>query len=261
MKKFTAKELREMWLKFYEEKGHKIIKSASLMPENDPSCLFTTAGMHPLVPYLLGEKHPMGTRLTDVQKCVRTGDIDEIGDSSHLSFFEMMGNWSLGDYFKKEKVRLSYNFLTSEKCLNLTKEQFAVTCFEGNENAPKDEESYAFWKEAGVPEDRIYFLPKSENWWEINRGPCGPDSEMFLDTGKPKCSPNCSPACSCGKFMEVGNDVYMQYNKISDTDYIPATQKNVDTGFGLERCLMIFNGANSVYETEVFEDALKKIKM
>lgn len=260
MKKFTAKELREMWLKFYEEKGHKIIRSASLIPENDPSCLFTTAGMHPLVPYLLGEKHPMGTRLTDVQKCVRTGDIDEVGDGSHLTFFEMMGNWSLGDYFKKEKIAWSFEFLTSPKYLGLRLDQIAVTCFEGNENAPKDEESYGYWKEAGVPEDRIYYLPKSENWWEINRGPCGPDSEMFLDTGKPKCSPKCSPACSCGKFMEVGNDVYMQYNKISDTEYIPATQKNVDTGFGLERCLMIFNGANSVYQTEVFEDALKKIE-
>ena len=260
MKKFTSKQLKNMWLTFYQSKGHKVIKSASVLPENDPSSLFTTAGMQPLVPYLLGEKHAMGTRLTDVQKCIRTGDIDEVGDNFHLTFFEMMGNWSLGDYFKKEKVAWSYEFLTSPEYLGLSKNQIAVTCFEGNEYAPKDTETYNLWKEQGVPEDRIFFLPKSENWWELNRGPCGPDSEMFLDTGKPKCCEECSPACDCGKYMEIGNDVYMQYNRISDTDYVPAKQKNVDTGFGVERCLVVLNGANSVFVTDVFEDAMKKIE-
>ncbi len=259
MKKFTAKELREKWLSFYQSKGHQVIESASLIPENDPSCLFTTAGMHPLVPYLLGEKHPMGTRLCDLQKCIRTGDIEEVGDRSHLTFFEMMGNWSLGDYFKKEKVAWSFEYLTSTAGLGLGLDQFAVTCFEGNELVPRDTETHDLWRALGVPEDRIYYLPKSENWWEINRGPCGPDSEMFFDTGKPKCCPECSPACDCGKFMEIGNDVYMQYNKIGDTEYVPATQKNVDTGFGIERNLMVLNGLNSVYQTEFFADALAQI--
>ena len=260
MKTFTSQLLRSLWLKFYQSKGHKIIKSASVLPENDPTSLFTTAGMQPLVPYLLGEKHPMGTRLTDIQKCIRTGDIDEVGDNYHLTFFEMMGNWSLGDYFKDEKVAWSFEFLTSPDYLGLKLDQIAVTCFEGNENAPRDEQTYALWHKMGVPKDRIYFLPKSENWWELNRGPCGPDSEMFLDTGKPKCSPNCSPACSCGKFMEIGNDVYMQYNRVGDNEYIPAVQKNVDTGFGIERSLLVLNGLNSVYQTDFFTDALAKIE-
>ncbi len=247
-----------MWLKFYENKGHKIIQSASVIPENDPSVLFTTAGMHPLVPYLLGESHPAGKRLCDVQKCIRTGDIDEVGDKSHLTFFEMLGNWSLGDYFKEEKVAWSYEFLT--KCLGLKPEEFAVTCFAGDENSPRDNETAALWEKQGVSKDRIFFLPKSDNWWEINRGPCGPDSEMFIDTGKPKCCPECNPSCSCGKYIEIGNDVYMQYNKIGDTEYIPAKQKNVDTGFGLERNLIVLNGASSVYATESFEDAMKEIE-
>ncbi len=260
MKKFTSQLLRSLWLKFYQSKGHQIIKSASVVPENDPSSLFTTAGMQPLVPYLLGEKHPMGTRLTDIQKCIRTGDIDEVGDKYHLTFFEMMGNWSLGDYFKDEKVAWSFEFLTSPEYLGLKIDQIAVTCFEGDANSPRDEQTHDLWKKMGLPEDRIYFLPKSENWWELNRGPCGPDSEMFLDTGKPKCSPNCSPACSCGKFMEIGNDVYMQYNRIGDTEYIPAKQKNVDTGFGIERSLLVLNKLNSVYQTDFFTDALSKIE-
>ncbi len=257
-KNFTAKQLREMWLKFYEDKGHTIIPSASVIPENDPSVLFTTAGMHPLVPYLLGEKHPAGKRLCNVQKCIRTGDIDEVGDKSHLTFFEMMGNWSLGDYFKKDKVAWSYEFLT--KCLGLQTHEFVVTCFAGDENAPRDTETAALWESHGVPKDRIFFLPKEDNWWEINRGPCGPDSEMFIDNGKDKCSPKCNPSCNCGKYVEIGNDVYMQYNKIGDTEYIPAKQKNVDTGFGLERNLIILNGANSIFATASFEDALKKLE-
>jgi len=256
--KITRKELLNKWFEFLESKGHVRIPSASVIPENDPSVLFTTAGMHPLVPYLLGQPHPKGKRLCDVQKCIRTGDIDEVGDNGHLTFFEMLGNWSLGDYFKQEKVRWSYEFLTSPKYLNLGKDQFAVTVFEGNDIVERDNETAKLWEECGVNKENIYFLPKSENWWEINRGPCGPDSEMFLDTGKPKCSPECSPACNCGKFMEVGNDVYMQYNRIGDTEYIPATQRNVDTGFGVERCLVVLNGEKSVYvASESFAKALK----
>ena len=255
--KITRRQLIDKWFEFFESKNHVKIPSASLIPENDPSVLFTTAGMHPLVPYLLGQPHPKGKRLCDVQKCIRTGDIDEVGDNCHLTFFEMLGNWSLGDYFKQEKVKWSYEFLTSPKYLNLGKEGFAVTCFAGNDIVQKDEETAGLWAECGVSKDRIYFLPKSENWWEINRGPCGPDSEMFLDTGKPKCSPECSPACNCGKFMEIGNDVYMQYNRIGDEEYIPATQRNVDTGFGVERCLVVLNQEKSVYvATESFQQAL-----
>ncbi len=260
MKKYTRKQLIDLWLNFYKEKGHAVIKSASVIPENDASVLFTTAGMHPLVPYLLGEKHPLGKRLCDVQKCIRTGDIDEVGDSCHLTFFEMLGNWSLGDYFKKEKVAWSYEFLTSEKYLGLKEGQFAVTCFEGDENAPKDVETFNYWKEMGVKEEYIFFQPKEDNWWEISRGPCGPDSEMFLITDKPKCSEKCSPACSCGRYVEIGNDVYMQYEKIGDAEYIPAKQKNVDTGFGLERNLMALNNEKSIYNTELFESALKKLE-
>ena len=261
MKKYTRRELINKWFKLFESKGHVRIPSASVIPENDPSVLFTTAGMHPLVPYLLGQPHPKGKRLCDVQKCIRTGDIDEVGDNCHLTFFEMMGNWSLGDYFKNEKVKWSYEFLTSEEYLNLPKDGFAVTCFEGNDLVAKDNETAELWEQCGVNKDRIYFLSKNENWWEINRGPCGPDSEMFLDTGKPKCSPTCSPACNCGKFMEIGNDVYMQYNRIADDEYIPATQKNVDTGFGVERCLVVLNGEKSVYvASESFVNALNLLE-
>jgi len=256
--KITRRELLDKWFSFYESKGHKVIKSASVIPDNDPSVLFTTAGMHPLVPYLLGQPHPQGKRLCDVQKCIRTGDIDEVGDPYHLTFFEMLGNWSIGDYFKKEKVAWSYEFLTSPKYLGLKTNQIAVTCFIGNKNAPKDEETALYWQNMGVPQDRIYFLP--DNWWEIARGPCGPDSEMFLDTGKEKCCDDCNPSCDCGKFMEIGNDVYMQYNRVGDDEYLPATQKNVDTGFGLERCLVVLNGEKSVYNTECFEKTLPLIE-
>lgn len=260
MKKFTANQLREMWFKFYEDKGHRIIGSASLIPENDPSVLFTTAGMHPLVPYLLGEKHPMGSRLADIQKCLRTDDIMEVGDMFHHTFFEMLGNWSLGDYFKKEKTQWTFEFLTSKEYLGLGIDQIAVTCFAGDNTAPRDEETAKLWEDLGVPKDRIFFLPKKDNWWEINRGPCGPDNEVFLDTGKPKCSPNCNPSCHCGKYIELGNDVYMQYNKIGDNEYIPAKQKNVDTGFGLERNLAVLNGSNDNYTTELFSGAIEEIE-
>ena len=263
MKKLTAKELKEMWINFYKEKGHALIPSASLVPENDPSVLFTTAGMHPLVPYLLGEKHPCGKRLVDVQKCVRTGDIDEVGDNFHCTFFEMLGNWSLGDYFKKEKIAWSFEFLTSPKYLNIPKEDLAVTVFAGDETAPRDMESFNAWKKCGIDEDKIFFLSKEHNWWILASGvgPCGPDSEMFVDTGKPKCCETCSPACSCGKYVEVGNDVFMEYIKTEPNGPVKQNpQKNVDTGFGFERLLCISNGLESVYDTELFTPIIKKLE-
>ena len=263
MKKLTAKQLREMWINFYLEKGHTLIPSASLVPENDPTVLFTTAGMHPLVPYLLGEKHPGGKRLVDIQKCVRTGDIDEVGDDFHCTFFEMMGNWSLGDYFKKEKIAWSYEFLTSPKYLDIKKEDLAVTVFAGDESAPRDMESFEAWRNCGVPESKIFFLPKEHNWWILGSGvgPCGPDSEMFIDTGKPACSKECNPSCDCGKYVEVGNDVFMQYvKKTKDGKAMPLAQKNVDTGFGFERILCLANNLQSVYDTELFAPIIKKIE-
>lgn len=258
----TAKELREMWLNFFKEKGHTIISSASLIPDNDPTVLFTTAGMHPLVPYLLGEKHPGGTRLTDVQKCVRTGDIDDVGDASHCTFFEMLGNWSLGDYFKQEMIPWSYEFLTSEKYLGIDPSRLAVTVFEGDNDCPRDEESAQLWEKAGIAKDRIFYLPKEHNWWGPAgvTGPCGSDSEMFIDTGKPACSKECSPACSCGKYLEIWNDVFMQFNKTIDGKYEPLKQKNVDTGMGLERTLATLQGKKSVYETDVFAPIIAKIE-
>lgn len=257
----NANQLREKFLQFFREKGHAVIPSASLIPENDPTVLFTTAGMHPLVPYLLGEKHPEGKRLVDVQKCIRTGDIDDVGDASHLTFFEMLGNWSLGDYFKKEAIEWSWEFLTSDKWLNLPKEKLYITVFAGDDDAPRDMESYNYWRELGVPDDRIYFLPKEHNWWGPagTTGPCGPDTEMFIDTGKKKCSDDCSPACDCGKYMEIWNDVFMQYNKTADGKYEPLSQMNVDTGMGLERTIAVLEGAESVYDTALFADIIAKI--
>ncbi|MBR6737242.1 MAG: alanine--tRNA ligase [Clostridia bacterium] len=260
MKQLTSQSLRELYLSFFKEKGHKIIPSASLIPENDPSVLFTTAGMHPLVPYLLGEKHPEGTRLTDVQKCVRTGDIEDVGDPSHCTFFEMLGNWSLGDYFKKEMIAWSFEFLTSEKYLGIPVEKLAVTVFEGDEDAPRDEESAGYWESAGIPKNRIFYLPKKHNWWIAgNVGPCGPDTEMFIDRGRP-CGPDCSPACSCGNFLEIWNDVFMQFEKKADGSYEKLKQRNVDTGMGLERTLSILNGVPTVYDTDVFEGAKHEIE-
>lgn len=263
MKKLNAKQLREMWINFFKEKGHAYIPSASLVPENDPSVLFTTAGMHPLVPYLLGEKHPCGKRLVDIQKCVRTGDIDEVGDDYHCTFFEMLGNWSLGDYFKEEKIPWSFEFLTSPKYLDIPKEQLAVTIFAGDETAPRDVVSFNAWRKCGIPEDKIFFLPKEHNWWILASGvgPCGPDSEMFIDTGKPKCSENCNPSCSCGKYIEIGNDVYMEFvKKTKDGKVLPNPQKNVDTGFGFDRLLYISNGLESVYDSEIFKPIINKIE-
>ena len=252
--------LRKLYLDFFRDRGHAVIQGASLIPENDPTVLFTTAGMHPLVPYLSGEKHPQGTRLTDVQKCVRTGDIDEVGDATHCTFFEMLGNWSLGDYFKKEAISWSFEFLT--EVLKIDKNRLAVSVFAGDETAPRDDEAAGIWMKCGIPADRIFFLPKKNNWWGPagQTGPCGTDTEMFIDTGKPKCSEECSPACDCGKYIEIWNDVFMQYNKQADGSFAPLKQKNVDTGMGLERTLCILNGYKSVYETDLFQNAIAKLE-
>ena len=258
----SANELRSLFLRFFEEKGHARIPSASVIPENDPTVLFTTAGMHPLVPYLMGEKHPMGTRLTDVQKCIRTGDIDDVGDPSHLTFFEMLGNWSLGDYFKKEMIPWSWEFLTSPDWLGLDPDKLAFTVFEGDADAPRDEEAANLWRAQGVKDDHLFYLPKKHNWWGPAgiTGPCGPDTEMFIIRDQPPCGPDCSPACSCGRYLEIWNDVFMQYEKQKDGTFIPLKQKNVDTGMGLERTYCVLMGANTVYETEIFAGIIGKIE-
>ncbi len=260
MKQITSAQLREMFQQFMESKGHHRIPSASVIPENDPTVLFTTAGMHPLVPYLMGTPHPAGTRLTDVQKCIRTGDIDDVGDPSHLTFFEMLGNWSLGDYFKKEMIPWSWEFLTGEKYLGLDPDKLAFTVFEGDEDCPRDEEAANLWRSCGVKDDHLFYLPKEHNWWGPAgiTGPCGPDTEMFIITKKP-CGPNCSPACHCGAYLEIWNDVFMQYNKQKDGTFIPLKQKNVDTGMGLERTICVLTGKKTVYETDAFTDILAKI--
>ncbi len=260
MKKLNSEQLRKLYLDFYNSKAHAVIESASLIPENDPTVLFTTAGMHPLVPYLLGEKHPAGKRLTDVQVCVRTGDIESVGDASHCTFFEMLGSWSLGDYFKRDAIAWSYELLLEK--LEFDKDRFAVTVFAGDENCPRDDESAKRWEELGIPKDKIFYLDKKHNWWGPAgmTGPCGPDTEMFIDTGKPKCSENCSPACDCGKYMEIGNDVFMQYFKNADGSFEPLKNKNVDQGMGLERMLCILNGYKSVFETDLFSFAIEKLE-
>lgn len=259
MKKITSEQLRKLYLDFYAERGHAVMSSASLIPENDPTVLFTTAGMHPLVPYLLGEKHPAGNRLTDVQICVRTGDIDEVGDASHCTFFEMLGSWSLGDYFKKDAIKWSYEL--AEK-LGFDRDKFAVTVFAGDEVCPRDEESAECWRAVGVKEENIFFLDRKHNWWGPAgiTGPCGPDTEMFVDTGKPACCEDCSPACDCGKYLEIGNDVFMQYFKDTDGNFRPLEKKNVDQGMGLERMLCILNGYTSVYETDLFDFAIARLE-
>ena len=261
MKTYHSSELRSMFLKFFKDHGHAVISSASVIPENDPTVLFTTAGMHPLVPYLMGAKHPAGKRLTDVQKCVRTGDIDDVGDFSHLTFFEMLGNWSLGDYFKEQMIPWSWEFLTSPEYLGLPKDRLAFSVFAGDADCPRDEESAQLWRNCGVADDHIFFLPKENNWWGPAgiTGPCGPDTEMFIITDKEPCGPDCSPACSCGRYLEIWNDVFMQYNKKADGTFEPLEQKNVDTGMGLERTICVLNGKKSVYETDLFADILKKI--
>ena len=253
-----AIEIRNKYLKFFEKHGHKVIPSSPLIPENDPSVLFTTAGMQPLVPYLLGQKHPEGTRLTDYQKCVRTNDIDEVGDNRHLTFFEMLGNWSLGDYFKEESIQMSYDFLTTE--LGISAEKISVTCFAGDEDCPRDELTASCWEKAGISKDRIYFYGKEDNWWIAGEeGPCGPDTEMFYDTGKPKCSPDCQPSCDCGKYVEIWNNVFMEYYK-KDGKYTKLAQKNVDTGLGLERMTMLLQGKETPFDTELFKGVMDKLK-
>lgn len=250
-----AQELRNKYLKFFESKGHEIIPSASLVPENDASVLFTTAGMHPLVPYLMGEKHPKGTRLTNVQKCIRTGDIDEVGDNTHGTFFEMLGNWSLGDYFKKETIEYSFEFLTSKEYLGIPKERLAVSVFAGDDDAPRDEESASVWLSLGIPKERIAYLPKKNNWWIAgDTGPCGPDTEMFywIDSGTPA-PENFQETESDPRWVEIWNDVFMQYEKKADGSIVELPQKNVDTGMGLDRTLAVLNGQTSSYDTELYK--------
>lgn len=256
----TAKELRTMYVNFFKDRGHREIASASLLPENDPTVLFTMAGMHPLVPYLLGEKHPEGKRLTDVQKCIRTEDIDEVGDDMHLIFFEMLGNWSLGDYFKEESIAMSYEFLT--EYLHIPPQRLAVTVFGGDETTPPDLEAERIWKAQGLKTEQIYRLGREDNWWGPagQTGPCGPDTEIFYDMGTPVCGPNCGPGCNCGKYVEIWNNVFLQYNKTAEGSFSELAQKNVDTGMGLERVLTIFNGKTNVYETELFLPVMTRLE-
>jgi len=254
-----AEELKKNYIEFFKKKGHKEIPNASLIPEHDPSVLFTPAGMHPLVPFLIGQQHPQGKRLVNVQKCLRTQDIDKVGNDMHLSFFEMLGNWSLGDYWKPDAIKWSYEFLT--KILKINPEKLYVTCFKGDKDAKKDEETAKIWFSLGIPKERIYFLGKEENWWGPvgETGPCGPDTEMFIDTGKEKCGKNCRPGCPCGKYFEIWNDVFMQYNKTKE-GYEPLKQKNVDTGMGVERTTTILQKKKSVYEIETIKPIMDKIK-
>ncbi|NCB02302.1 MAG: alanine--tRNA ligase [Spirochaetia bacterium] len=254
-----ADELRKKYIEFFVSKNHAQISGASLIPENDPTVLFTTAGMHPLVPYLLGQEHPSGKRLVDYQKCIRTGDIDAVGDPHHLTFFEMLGNWSLGDYFKKEAIEYSYEFLTT--VLNIDPKKLSVTVFMGDDEVPRDETSASVWKSLGIPEERIYYLPREDNWWGPagETGPCGPDSEMFIDTGRPSCSAECRPGCSCGKYFEIWNDVFMGYTKHSDGTYSQMERQCVDTGMGIERTIAVLQGKDSVYQTEIFTPLLALI--
>ena len=258
----TQEELRSKYIKFFESKGHVQIQGKSLIPENDPTVLFTTAGMHPLVPYFLGETHPAGKRLVDYQKCIRTVDIDAVGDESHLTLFEMLGNWSLGDYFKEEAIKMSLEFLCSPQWLGIPIEKLGITVFMGDGDAPRDEESAGIWKSLGIPESRIRYLPKEDNWWGPagTTGPCGPDSEMFYDIGKEPCGKDCGPGCSCGKWLEIWNDVFMQYNKNSNGSFEPLSRPCVDTGMGIERTVTILNGKKSVYDTEIFASIIAAVE-
>ena len=260
MKALTANELRKNYIDFFVSKGHRQISGASLIPENDPTVLFTTAGMHPLVPYILGAEHPAGKMLTDYQKCIRTGDIDAVGDPHHLTCFEMLGNWSLGAYFKKEAIEYSYEFLT--KVLGLDPAKLSVTVFAGDDDVPRDEIAADTWRSLGIPDERIYFLPREDNWWGPagETGPCGPDSEMFIDTGRPACGPDCRPGCSCGKYFEIWNDVFMGYRKDENGAFVEMERKCIDTGMGIERTVAILQGKKSVYETEVFQPIIRGIE-
>ncbi len=260
----TTKDLREKFLNFFVGKGHQIIDGASLIPENDPTVLFTTAGMHPLVPYLLGEKHPAGRRLVNYQKCIRTGDIEEVGDNTHLTFFEMLGNWSLGDYFKEEAISWSWEFLTSPKWLGINPTRIAVSVFAGDEDAPRDDESAQIWQKLGVPDHKIAYLPKKNNWWGPagQTGPCGPDTEMFYWIGEGDPPVDSNPGNDEQRWVEIWNDVFMQYHKTAEGKYEPLKQRNVDTGMGLERTVAVLNGYPSVYQVDTLEpiyDQVKKI--
>ena len=253
-----AIEIRNKYLNFFKKHGHAVIPSASLIPENDPSVLFTTAGMQPLVPYLLGEKHPSGTRLTDYQKCLRTNDIEEVGDNRHLTYFEMLGNWSLGDYFKEESIQMSFDFLTKE--LQIPVEKLSVTVFAGDEDCSRDEVAAECWKKAGILDGHIYYYGKDDNWWIAGEeGPCGPDTEMFYDTGKPACGPDCQPSCDCGKYVEIWNNVFMEYFKSKDGKYSKLAQRNVDTGLGLERMTMLLQGKETPFDTELYKPVMDKL--
>ncbi|PIZ98673.1 MAG: alanine--tRNA ligase [Candidatus Komeilibacteria bacterium CG_4_10_14_0_2_um_filter_37_10] len=249
----TAQQLREKYTTFFASKGHQIIDGASLIPENDPSVLFTTAGMHPLVPFLLGSKHPSGNKLTSCQRCIRTGDIEEVGDDTHLTFFEMLGNWSLGDYFKDDAIEYSWEFLTSPKWLNINPQKIGITVFAGDQDASVDEESVNKWLSLGVPQHKIAYLPKENNWWGPagQTGPCGPDTEMFYYVGDGLPSENSNPGNDESNWVEIWNDVFMQYSKEADGSYFALAQKNVDTGMGLERTLAVINGYQTIYETDV----------
>lgn len=257
----TADKLRSTYLQFFESRNHAVISGASLIPQNDPTVLFTTAGMHPLVPYILGQKHPAGERLTDVQRCIRTVDIDNVGDFSHLTFFEMLGNWSLGEYFKDEAIDMSWEFLTSPDWLGIDPDTLSISVFAGDDDVPPDEESVAKWRSLGIPESRIYRLGREDNWWGPagETGPCGPDSEMFIDTGIPG-TPESRPGVSDGKFLEIWNDVFMEYNKLADGRFEKLDRKNVDTGMGIERTITILQGKKSVYDTELFQPIISVIE-
>jgi alanyl-tRNA synthetase len=255
----NAKELRTAYHTFFEERGHRRIPSAPLLPENDASVLFTTAGMQPLVPYLLGEPHPLGRRLVNVQKCIRTNDIEEVGDASHLTFFEMLGNWSLGDYFKSESLAWSMEFLT--EVLKIERVRLAVTVFAGDEDAPRDEQSFQIWRKLGMPEDRIFYLPREENWWGPvgQTGPCGPDSEIFYDTGRPD-HPGCRPGCPCGKWFEIWNNVFMEYNRTLDGRFERLPRPNVDTGMGVDRTVAALNGYDDTFRIETIWPIVRRLE-
>lgn len=258
MKKMTSKELRKIWLDFYIKRGHVDVGSVSLISDGTTGVLFNVAGMQPLMPYLLGEPHPLGKRLCNVQGCVRTNDIESVGDSSHVTFFEMMGSWSLGDYFKEERTKWSYELLT--EVFDLPRESLAATVFAGNHDVPRDDETAVLREKSGFLKENIYYLPKEDNWWELDRGPCGPDSEMFyMKTDKP-CGPNCNPSCDCGRFIELGNDVFMQYDRVGDNEYKLLKDKNVDTGWGLERILAFLNTNGDVYLTDLFIDSIHMLE-
>lgn len=256
----TASELKKKYLAFFIKKRHKLLPNVSLAPENDPTALFINSGMHPLVPYLLGETHPLGKRLVSNQRCLRTQDIEKIGNMMHLTFFEMLGNWSLGDYWKKEAIEWSWKFLTKE--LSLKPQRIFITCFAGDKNSPKDEESANFWHSLGVAKDRIFFLGKEDNWWSVGEtGPCGPDTEMFYDTGKKPCGPNCHPGDNCGKYFEIWNDVFMEFNRKPNGQLEKLKQRNIDTGMGVERTAAMLQGKDDVYQTELFSSIVRTIEL